>query len=82
MRARVTDAATVAGEPILQKLSRAPGNGAPIDGLKVTTTSGWFAARPSGTESVYKIYGESFRSAAHLDTLLVEAQALIDRSIH
>jgi len=75
-------AATVAGEPILQKLTRAPGNGAPIDGLKVTTTSGWFAARPSGTESVYKIYGESFRSAAHLDMLLIEAQALIDRSIH
>src|SRR5262249_21752129 len=52
----------LAGEPILSKLTRAPGNNAPIGGLKVTTASGWFAARPSGTESIYKIYAESFRN--------------------
>jgi phosphoglucomutase len=72
---------TLAGEPILAKLTRAPGNGAPIDGLKIVTESGWFAARPSGTESIYKIYAESFRSAAHLDALVREAQELVDTAI-
>ena len=72
---------TLAGEPITAKLTRAPGNGAPIDGLKIVTASGWFAARPSGTESVYKIYAESFRSASHLDALLSEAQDLVDTAI-
>jgi phosphoglucomutase len=56
---------TLAGDPIAAKLTRAPGNGAPIDGLKIVTASGWFAARPSGTENICKIYAESFRSAAH-----------------
>jgi phosphoglucomutase len=63
-------AANLAGEPIVAKLTRAPGNGAPIEGLKVVTHNGWFAARPSGTEAVYKIYGESFKDEAHLGPLL------------
>jgi len=70
-------AATLAGEPILQKLTSAPGNGAAIGGLKVTATDGWFAARPSGTEDVYKIYAESFRDEAHLERLLAEARAIV-----
>ena len=72
---------TLAGEPIIAKLTRAPGNNAAIDGLKIATASGWFAARPSGTESVYKIYAESFRDAAHLDALVSEAQGLVDTAI-
>ena len=59
-------ATELAGEPITATLTTAPGNGAPIGGLKVTTESGWFAARPSGTEDVYKIYAESFRGPEHL----------------
>ena len=72
---------TLAGEPIVARLTRAPGNNAAIDGLKIVTASGWFAARPSGTESVYKIYAESFRSAAHLDALVSEAQDLVNAAI-
>jgi phosphoglucomutase len=72
---------TLAGEPITAKLTQAPGNGAAIDGLKVVTASGWFAARPSGTENIYKIYAESFRGAEHLDALVSEAQALVDAAI-
>ncbi len=68
----------LAGEPITAKLTRAPGNGAPIGGLKVTTESSWFAARPSGTEDVYKIYAESFRGADHLAQVQAEAKALVD----
>jgi phosphoglucomutase len=67
----------LAGEPIEQMLTTAPGNGAPIGGLKVTTKSGWFAARPSGTENVYKIYAESFQGTEHLRRLQREAQELI-----
>jgi phosphoglucomutase len=74
-------APTLAGEPIVDKLTRAPGNGAPIEGLKVVARSGWFAARPSGTESVYKIYAESFRDAAHLDAIVTEAQAMVDAAL-
>ena len=70
-------AETLAGEPILAKLTRAPGNGAPIGGLKVVTENGWFAARPSGTEDVYKIYAESFRDQAHLDALKAEAREIV-----
>ncbi|MDR3671602.1 MAG: phosphoglucomutase (alpha-D-glucose-1,6-bisphosphate-dependent) [Holophaga sp.] len=70
-------AATLAGEPILAKLTRAPGNGAAIGGLKVITEHGWFAARPSGTEDVYKIYAESFKDQAHLDAIKREAQAMV-----
>jgi phosphoglucomutase len=67
----------LAGEPINAKLTRAPGNGAPIGGLKVVSDGGWFAARPSGTENIYKIYAESFRSADHLDRIVDEAQTIV-----
>ncbi len=67
----------LAGEKILRKLTRAPGNEAPIGGLKVVTENGWFAARPSGTENVYKIYAESFRGAEHLRQIQEEAQAIV-----
>jgi phosphoglucomutase len=71
----------LAGEPITAKLSRAPGNNAPIGGLKITTASGWFAARPSGTENIYKIYAESFKDEAHLDSIVGEAQAMVDNAL-
>jgi phosphoglucomutase len=70
-----------AGDPITQVLDRAPGNNAPIGGIKVSTANGWFAARPSGTEDVYKIYGESFRGEAHLATIFAEAQKVVDAAI-
>jgi len=73
---RVT-AATLAGEPILAKLTKAPSNGADIGGLKVISENGWFAARPSGTEDVYKIYAESFKGQAHLELLQREAQEIV-----
>ena len=72
---------TLAGERITAKLTRAPGNDAAIGGLKVVTASGWFAARPSGTENIYKIYAESFRSAEHLDGIVREAEALVNSAI-
>jgi phosphoglucomutase len=68
---------TLGGEPITAKLTRAPGNGAEIGGLKVVTANGWFAARPSGTEDVYKIYAESFRDEAHLARIVDEAKAIV-----
>ena len=68
---------TLAGEPIVARLTTAPGNGAPIGGLKVVAASGWFAARPSGTEDVYKIYAESFVDRAHLDRILREAERIV-----
>jgi phosphoglucomutase len=71
------DAKSLAGEPILAKLTRAPGNDAPIGGLKVVTENGWFAARPSGTEDIYKIYAESFVGDTHLKQIQDEAQALV-----
>ncbi|NED99572.1 phosphoglucomutase [Phytoactinopolyspora halotolerans] len=71
-------ATELAGEPITAKLTRAPGNDVPIGGLKVTTESGWFAARPSGTEDVYKIYAESFRGEEHLAQIQAEARAVVD----
>ncbi len=70
-------AADLAGEPITAKLTRAPGNNAPIGGLKVVTQTGWFAARPSGTENIYKIYAESFRDQNHLDAIVTEAQKIV-----
>ena len=70
-------ATELAGDPVTAVLTRAPGNDAPIGGLKVQTTEGWFAARPSGTENVYKVYAESFRGEEHLDRLIEEAQALV-----
>ena len=69
--------ATLAGEPILQRLTRAPGNDAPIGGLKVASAHGWFVARPSGTEDIVKLYAESFRNAAHLQRILDEAQQIM-----
>jgi phosphoglucomutase len=71
-------ASTLAGEPITGKLTRAPGNDAPIGGLKVVTANGWFAARPSGTENIYKLYAESFKDQAHLDAIVAEAQKITD----
>jgi phosphoglucomutase len=74
-------ATSLAGEPITAKLTTAPGNGAAIGGLKVTTESAWFAARPSGTEDVYKIYAESFRGAEHLAEVQSEAKALVSATL-
>ena len=71
----------LAGEKIQSILTRAPGNGAPIGGLKVVSESGWFAARPSGTEDIYKIYAESFRGADHLHSILKEAQAIVSDTL-
>jgi phosphoglucomutase len=71
----------IAGEPITEVTATAPGNGAPIGGIRVSSKSGWFAARPSGTEEIYKIYAESFDGEAHLKRLLDEAQALVDKAI-
>jgi phosphoglucomutase len=73
--------ASLAGEPIINKLTRAPGNGAPIGGLKVLTDNGWFAARPSGTENIYKIYAESFKNEDHLQALVNEAQEMVDKAL-
>jgi phosphoglucomutase len=72
---------TLAGDPITAKLTRAPGNDAAIGGLKVTTESGWFAARPSGTENIYKIYAESFKSESHLEAIVAEAQQIVDNAL-
>jgi phosphoglucomutase len=71
----------LAGEPITAKLTRAPGNNAPIGGLKVVAASGWFAARPSGTEDIYKIYAESFKSQAHLKAIVSEAQEMVNNAL-
>ncbi len=73
-------APNLAGEPIIAKLTRAPGNGAPIGGLKVVTRNGWFAARPSGTEAVYKIYAESFKDEAHLQAIVADAQQIVSNA--
>ena len=74
-------ASTLAGEPITAKLTKAPGNNAPIGGLKVVTENGWFAARPSGTENIYKIYAESFKNQSHLDAILSEAQEIVNHAL-
>ncbi|HMF18132.1 MAG TPA: alpha-D-glucose phosphate-specific phosphoglucomutase, partial [Gemmataceae bacterium] len=71
----------LAGEPITAKLTRAPGNNAPVGGLKVVTASGWFAARPSGTENVYKIYAESLKDQAHLDSVVEEARRIVNNTL-
>ncbi|HEX9290185.1 MAG TPA: phosphoglucomutase (alpha-D-glucose-1,6-bisphosphate-dependent) [Anaeromyxobacteraceae bacterium] len=71
----------LAGDPIVAKLTRAPGNGAEIGGLKVVSENGWFAARPSGTEDVYKIYAESFRDEAHLARIVDEARAIVGEAL-
>jgi phosphoglucomutase len=74
-------ASSLAGEPITARLTRAPGNDAPIGGLKVVSASGWFAARPSGTENLYKVYAESFKGQAHLDAIVDEAQAIVSSAL-
>lgn len=74
-------ASELAGDKIVNVLSHAPGNGAAIGGIKVISEGGWFAARPSGTENIYKIYGESFRGAEHLQRILAEAQSIVDKAI-
>jgi phosphoglucomutase len=74
-------ATQLAGEPIAAKLTRAPGNDAPIGGLKVVAANGWFAARPSGTEDVYKLYAESFKGEDHLRAIVEEAQAIVGRAL-
>jgi len=73
-------ASELAGEPIVQVLTTAP-SGAPLGGVKVTTDSGWFAARPSGTEDVYKLYAESFNGEQHLERIVEEAQQLVHRAL-
>jgi len=75
-------ATELAGEPITSVIDKAPANGAPIGGIKVSAKSGWFAARPSGTEDIYKIYAESFRDDAHLRRLLAEAQRIVDAALN
>src|SRR5262249_27708386 len=72
----------LAGDAIIAKLTRAPGNNAPIGGLKVVTESGWFAARPSGTENIYKIYAESFRDQSHLEAILNEAEEIVNDALN
>jgi phosphoglucomutase len=74
-------ATTLAGEPIVSRIARAPANHEPIDGIKVAAREGWFAARPSGTENVYKIYAESFRDESHLQAIVAEAQAIVDAAL-
>ncbi len=81
LSAAQVSATELAGEPVTGILTTAPGNGAPIGGLKVTTEHGWFAARPSGTEDVYKIYAESFLGDAHLERIIDEAQAVVGRAL-
>ena len=77
-KVRITE---LAGESIQTVLTHAPGNGAPIGGLKAISESGWFAARPSGTENIYKIYAESFRGADHLRRILEDAQTIVNDAI-
>ena len=72
---------TLAGESIIAKLTRAPGNNSPIGGLKVVARSGWFAARPSGTENIYKIYAESFQGEAHLEAVVTEAREIVNHAL-
>ena len=77
----VVKESNLAGEPITAKLTSAPGNGAPIGGLKVVADNGWFAARPSGTENIYKIYAESFKSETHLSAIVSEAQEMVNNAL-
>jgi phosphoglucomutase len=81
LSARDIQATELAGENITAILTNAPGNGASLGGLKVVTTNGWFAARPSGTEEIYKIYAESFKGDDHLNRILHEAQALVAKAM-
>jgi phosphoglucomutase len=78
---RAIRASELAGERIVTKLTTAPGNGAPLGGVKVETASGWFAVRPSGTEDIYKIYAESFKDQAHLDAIVEQARQLVNDAL-
>jgi phosphoglucomutase len=82
LSADAVQASTLVGDPITAKLTRAPGNNAPVGGLKVVSGSGWFAARPSGTEDIYKIYAESFKDNAHLDAIVSEAQQIVTSALN
>jgi phosphoglucomutase len=81
LSAEAVTASTLAGETITAKLTHAPGNGAAMGGLKVVTASGWFAARPSGTEDLYKIYAETFKDQAHLDSIVEEAKQIVNTAL-
>jgi len=81
LSADAVTATELAGEPIVDRLTSAPGNGAAIGGLKVTTESAWFAARPSGTEDLYKIYGESFKGADHLKQVFEQARDVVSAAL-
>ena len=78
LRPEMVRAGTLGGRPIVARLTSAPGNDAPIGGLKVVAPDGWFAARPSGTENIYKIYAESLVGQDHLDRILAEARDMVD----
>ena len=71
-------ASELAGDRIVSKLTQAPGDGGPLGGIKVETTNGWFAVRPSGTENIYKIYAESLKDQAHLEAIIDEARQIVD----
>jgi phosphoglucomutase len=81
LQPEAVSASSLAGEPIVSKLTRAPGDNAPMGGLKVVTANGWFAARPSGTENIYKIYAESFKDQTHLNAILSEAEGIVNRAL-
>jgi len=81
LTAEMIVAKEIAGEPITEKLTKAPGNGASIGGLKILSLNGWFAVRPSGTENIYKIYAESFKSERHLQTIVNEAQQIVKNAL-
>jgi phosphoglucomutase len=81
LSAEMVTAKQLAGEPIIAKLTHASGNNAPIGGLKVVAENGWFAARPSGTEDIYKLYAESFKGQEHLREIQAEAQEIIDAAL-
>ncbi len=82
LRPEAVSASILAGEPIVAKLTRAPGDSAPMGGLKVVTANGWFAARPSGTENIYKIYAETFKDQAHLNAILNEAEGIVNSALN
>jgi phosphoglucomutase len=82
LSAQAVKESSLAGESIVAKLTRVPGNNAPIGGLKVVTATGWFAARPSDMENIYKIYSESFKDQSHLNAILSEAQEIVDNALN
>jgi phosphoglucomutase len=81
LNAETMTATTLAGDPVTSILTHAPANNAPIGGVKVNTANGWFAARPSGTENIYKIYAESFQGQEHLDAIVAQAQEIVTAAV-